>query len=204
LSWAFVSWRPNNDWWFRFGKTQGAGLSEFGKSRCRRHLRFCPFAYEMYSVTPTADFTGASFSKNWSLTSGDLALDGYWGKAKVDWRHHLREGVPGILPRRAVLQPSQRCSSRPALTYSGDSDTYRVGLHQAVAKNSDGSDSPIAPVLVTLAPGISYYDFQPGPGVPAATKSSGTSSASALISILATKPDWQQSLLHVAPMYRPA
>jgi hypothetical protein len=166
LSWAFVSWRPDNDWWLRIGKLRVPAYLNSENLDVGATFDFARLPYEMYSMTPTADFTGASFSKNWSLASGDLTLDGYWGKAKVDWRHHLREGVPGILPAGPSFNPVNVEAQGLALTYNGDSDTYRVGLHQAIANNSDGSDSPINPVLVTLAPGISYYDFQPGPGVP--------------------------------------
>lgn len=170
LAWAFVSWRPDNDWLLRIGKLRVPAYLNSENIDVGATFDYARLPYEMYSVTPTSDFTGASFSKTWGQANGDLVLDGYWGKADVDWRHHLREGVPGLLLAGPTFSPVHVEAQGLALTYSGERDTYRLGLHQAMAKNGDGTTSPIDPVLVTPFPGISYYDFQPGPGVPSREK----------------------------------
>ena len=44
VSWAFLSWRPSNDWLFRAGK-QRIPLYLYSQTRRHRgHVRFCPLA----------------------------------------------------------------------------------------------------------------------------------------------------------------
>ena len=119
-----------------------------------------------FKVSPTYDFTGASFNKTFELENSDLTLDGYWGKTNTKWRVYFRDGVPGMLPSGPKFQPIEVKPMGVALTYRKNDDIYLASFQKIAIKRTDGQRWPDAPVLVSLAPGISYYDLQPGIGVP--------------------------------------
>src|SRR6202171_976998 len=94
VSWAFLSFRPTNDWLIRAGKqriplyfypeTVDVGVT----------YDFARLPTEMYSIISSDGFTGLSFSKNWGMDNGDLSLEGYWGKATADFRFWIRDNIP--------------------------------------------------------------------------------------------------------------
>jgi hypothetical protein len=162
LSWAFLSWRPDNEWLLRFGKLRIPTYLNSENLDVGATFDYARLPVEMYSLAPTSDFTGVSFSKTWGLESGDLSLDGYWGTAQTDLRNYVRDGIPFVIPAGPNYGGVDIESMGLVLTYSGNNSTYRLGLHKAIAKNSNGAPSPIEPVWVTLGPGVGYYEFQPG------------------------------------------
>jgi hypothetical protein len=66
LSWAFLSWRPSNDWLVRLGKQRlplyfYSESTDVGVTYDLAHL-----PSEMYSISPSTDYIGASASKTWN------------------------------------------------------------------------------------------------------------------------------------------
>lgn len=165
VSWAFMSWRPTNDWLFRLGKMRIPGYLNAENMDVGTTFDYARLPIELYSISPTYDYTGISFNKTFDIESGSLVvLDGYWGRANTDWRIYFRDGIPGILPSGPNFVPVKAEPMGLALAYHKDDDVYRIGLHRLSAKREDGQDWQSTPVLVSLAPGISYYDFQAGTG----------------------------------------
>ena len=73
--WAFVAWRPSDDWLLRAGRMRvplylHSEAMDVGVAHDMARL-----PYEMYSITPSADFDGLAAGKTWSRDAGDLALD---------------------------------------------------------------------------------------------------------------------------------
>ncbi|HET7774941.1 MAG TPA: hypothetical protein VFK74_01080, partial [Azospira sp.] len=95
ISWAFVSYRPDNDWLLRLGKLRVPLYLNSENMDVGTTFDMARLPAEMYSTSPSSDFTGASFARNWSLDSGDLTLDGYWGQANMHWRFYQRDPIPG-------------------------------------------------------------------------------------------------------------
>ncbi|MBS4097838.1 MAG: hypothetical protein KGZ83_13485 [Sulfuricella sp.] len=167
LAWAFVSWRPTNDWLVRLGKLRVPSYLNAENMDVGTTFDMARMPPEVYSTTPTADFIGASFNKSWNLDDNELNLDGYWGKAKSDWRFYFRDTLPGVQNAGPFYWPIDIESKGLLLTLLRDENTYRVGVHKAVA--TVDKPFPVTFPYVAIMPGVGYYqvaDSLPGPGVP--------------------------------------
>jgi len=63
------------------------------------------------------------------------------------------------------------------LSYKRNEDTYRIGAHRAVLKQTNGNRFNTTYPFVTLGPGIGYYQVHaslPGPGIPTVASLTGT------------------------------
>lgn len=166
LSWGFLSWRPDDDWLLRFGKLRipmylGAESMDVGVS-----FDYARLPIEVYSIAPTLDFTGASVTRSWDVGRGELSLDGYWGKTRTTARQYAREGVPGYVAAGPVFESIDVEARGLALTYRADGDQYRIGVHKASSEIGSGINWVDRPVLVSPLPGVAYYNFLPGSGLP--------------------------------------
>ena len=168
VSWAFLSYRPTNDWLIRAGK-QRIPLYFYSETvDIGVTYDFARLPTEMYSIISSNDFTGLSFSKTWGMESGDLLLDGYFGKSTVDFRTWLRDDFPPLQSSGALFTKEDVKGGGLVLSYKWKEDTYRIGVHRARFKLKDGPLPTTFP-FVSLAPGIGYYqvdDSLPGPGIP--------------------------------------
>lgn len=170
LAWAFVSWRPSNDWLFRLGK-QRIPLYLYSQTyNVGTTYEFLRLPTEMYSISPSNDFTGISGSKTWETSNGELTLDGYWGGSNLDVRFWIRDGVPpngnpNVLFRRLAVE-----GGGLTLTHKGADNILRVGVSKVTIDERNSANAyPVTYPFVTLEPGIGYFqvdDGLPGPGIP--------------------------------------
>jgi hypothetical protein len=134
LSWAFLSYRPTDDWLFRFGKLRipfylNSENADVGTTYVAARL-----PTEVYASATTVDFTGASFAKTWEFGDNELGLDGYWGKADSSFRFYARDynnilttnGKPG-----EFFVPLSTESRGLRLTLNEGGNTFLAGLHLA-------------------------------------------------------------------------
>ena len=135
LSWAFISWRPSNDWLFRLGKQRVPLYLDSENLDVGLTYDFAHMPSEMYNLTAIPDYDGVSLSKNWNLSFGELTLDGYNGRSKADWRTYQRDNVQ--LPPPAPSAPQGASfthlnidTNGIALTLLRDEDKYRVSRHK--------------------------------------------------------------------------
>ena len=170
FAWAFLSWRPTNDWLIRAGKqriplylysqTYNVGVTH----------GFARLPTEMYSISPSNDFTGISTSKNWDLEDGEVTLDAYWGNSDLDVRFWIRDGVRPTIKPGPLFRPLSIEGGGLALSYKRRDDTFRIGLSRVVVDERNSTNAyPTTYPFVTLFPGIGYYQVDaslPGPGVP--------------------------------------
>jgi hypothetical protein len=167
VSWAFLSWRPTNDWLVRAGKLRIPTFLYSETTDVGATFEFARLPVEMYSLSPTYDFTGLAFSRSWALGNGDLSLDGYWGNAHTHFRLFLRDDIPPVQERGALFVPAKVEAYGLALTLRRGIDVYRVGVHEGRAR-ADGIPLVGSYPFVALGPGIGYYqtsNLLPGPGV---------------------------------------
>lgn len=90
LKWAFLSYRPDNDWLFRVGKLRVGSLLYMQTMDQGVTYPWARLPAEVYSVSPSYDFTGMSVSWNW--TNGDaldFSVEGILGRSKNHWRQYL-------------------------------------------------------------------------------------------------------------------
>lgn len=170
LAWAFVSWRPTNDWLFRVGK-QRIPLYLYSQTyNVGTTYEFLRLPTEMYSISPSNEFTGLSASKSWETSSGELTLDGYWGGSTLDVRFWLRDGMPASRSPSALFRRLAIEGGGLVLTHKGVESTYRVGYSKVTVDEKNSANAyPVTYPFVRIAPGIGYYQVDaelPGPGIP--------------------------------------
>ena len=166
IAWAFVSYRPSNDWLFRLGK-QRIPLYLYSENYdVGATYDFARLPVEMYSISPSNDFVGASFGRTWKTASGEWSLDGYMGESKTHYRVWLREAAPGLTAGAQFGDLTIRGGGL-LLTHRSEMHNLRIGLLRvrAAAERAFPATYP----FVGLAPGLGYYQVDaalPGPGVP--------------------------------------
>ncbi|MDO9235199.1 MAG: hypothetical protein Q7U28_04085 [Aquabacterium sp.] len=158
-SWAFLSWRPGNDWLLRVGKQR---VSMFLNSENRdvgQTYDFARLPMEMYGISPTVDFTGLSVSHSWLPDLGELTLDVFGGQAAIAARTHSRDYGTLFTPVRTGIVGS-------VLTLRTDDATWRVGLHHTVTRLKSGEDFDSDYPYVDLGGYFQVSKQMFGPGVP--------------------------------------
>jgi hypothetical protein len=167
LAWAFLSWRPNNDWLLRAGKLRVPGYMNSENMNVGATFDYARLPTEMYSITPTMDFTGALISRYWRDDDNELTLDAYVGKTPYHWRYYYRQSLLDY-QQGAYYMPIELKSGGAALTLRRDEDTYRIGYHFGDITRQDERYIPNTFPYVNLLPGIGFYQVDnrlPGPGL---------------------------------------
>ena len=160
-AWAFVSWRPDNDWLLRAGKQRVPIFLNAENRDVGQTYAFARLPPEVYAVSPTTDHTGLSVSRTWQRDSGELSADAYGGRAQISERSRSRDlGVMYLSVHTDIVGA--------ALTWRSEALSWRVGLHHAVTRRKDGQPLPSSYPYVSPFPGFGYYQVSnalSGPGV---------------------------------------
>jgi hypothetical protein len=167
-AWAFVAWRPSNDWLVRAGRLRMplylySESLDVGVSHDMARL-----PYEMYSISPTNDLLGLSISRSLSLGEQDLSLDAYNGQASPYARQWHRDGLPPYVEAGAGFTKATVRFSGLVLTGRAPTLTWRLGVLSGRTRRADGEPLPVRYPRVDVAPGIGYWkvdDGQPGPPI---------------------------------------
>jgi len=167
VTWAFLTWRPANDWLFRIGRVRIPLYLNSETTDIGATFDFARLPAEVYSLTPTTNVDGISFIKTWNLNIGEFTLDGYWGKTKTHFRNAPYEYPP--LSAEAYFMPVKIDIYGLALTFQRDDDIFRIGAHDLYAKRTDGQVMASTFPYVQIMPGVGYYQVSnqmAGPGLP--------------------------------------
>lgn len=140
VAWAFIAYRPNNDWLFRVGKLRIPLYLHSENMDVGTTYDFVRLPMEMYSLAPTTDFTGISVCKNWNLDTTDIILDAYWGRAHGYWRSFMRDDLSAIggFDRGAVFVGGTTEATGLALTAKGQKYRVRAGMHMTTTEADNG------------------------------------------------------------------
>lgn len=159
MSWAFVSWRPRDDWLIRVGKLRLPLMLNTENRDVGATYEFARLPIEVYSIAPTTDVVGLSISKTWLTGRFDWTLEGYTGEMKTYWRYYQREGgIPAQNPGAYFVELDVK-SSGLVLTARDIDNVFRIGVHEVEASRvgeTSHADIPYRP----LAPGIGFYDIE--------------------------------------------
>lgn len=161
-SWAFVSWRPDNDWLLRAGKQRVPLFLQVENRDVGITYPLARLPAEVHALSPGTDMTGLSFTRAWQHGDGELSADAYAGRAQLVNRFHTRD--------QGALYFSVRSDLAGAvLTWRSAQLTWRAGVHRVRSVRSDGQTFPSDFPFVNLGGGQGAYqvlDALPGPGVP--------------------------------------
>mgnify|MGYP001216169768 FL=1 len=159
MSWAFVSWRPQDDWLIRVGKLRLPLMLNTENRDVGATYEFARLPIEVYSIAPTTDVVGLSVSKTWLTGRFDWTLEGYTGKMPTYWRYYQRDvGVNSQNPGSYFVELDVK-SSGLVLTARDIDNVFRIGVHEVEATrvgDTSHADIPYRP----LAPGIGFYDIE--------------------------------------------
>ncbi|OZA26884.1 MAG: hypothetical protein B7X93_10155 [Hydrogenophilales bacterium 17-61-9] len=164
LSWAFLSYRPTDDWLFRAGKLRIPFYLNSENADVGTTFTPARLPIEVYSTAATVDFVGASFAKTWLLKERELILDGYWGKANdASWRFYARDpngppvqltpdGQPGEFFAKLNTE-----SGGLRLSLNQGGNTFLAGIHRAVTTPRDSPN--LGPSTYVLGPDVGIGDY---------------------------------------------
>jgi len=174
LAWAFLSYRPENDWLFRVGR-QRIPLYLYSQNfDVGATYDFARLPTEMYSISPNNEMDGVSFSRTWSRADDEVVLDGFWGRSKSDVRIWLRDGIAGVQNAGSMFRRLEADGGGIALSYRQSDSTFRMSVSRvAIGERGGNSSIPTTFPFVSIAPGVGFYQVDPslpGPGIPTIRK----------------------------------
>lgn len=160
LSWAFVSWRPSDDWLIRAGKIRLPLMLNTENNDVGATFDFARLPQEVYSISPTTDVLGVSISKTWMIDSYEWVLEGYSGEEKTYQRYSVRAAQPDGTGPGSLYTPFRMHSSGLVLTIRDVSNTFRVGVHEVVASRI--GELSHAEIPLVQQGGLQYFDLRVG------------------------------------------
>lgn len=157
ISWAFLSYRPSNDWLVRGGKLRVPGYLNSENRDVGVSFDYVRVPGEFDSISPTYDFTGISINKTFALEDSDIFVDVYAGVTDVDWRTHIRDDVPGYYDSGRIYNPIRIELLGVALKYQTNDDVFLSSIHHAKITNQSDLIWVDVPVYKEISPGVGYY-----------------------------------------------
>jgi len=167
-AWAFLAWRPGDDWLLRAGKMRVPLYLNSEALDVGVTYELARLPVEMYSIVPSTDFVGAAAARTWTLGERELALDAYAGEIGTTARFWLRDGLPPQISAGASFRDIRVQSAGLVLTLRSGGGVWRAGVHGARTSLRGGASLAVSYPFVEVAPGLGYYqvnDQLPGPGV---------------------------------------
>jgi hypothetical protein len=153
VRWAFLSFRPTNDWLFRVGRLRPPFFIHSQNAEVGVTYDQVRLPQEVYAISPVFDFDGGSVIKTWALEGAEVNLDAYWGKSKINARLFQRDA------NLATYVPIDLESQGLVLSYGRDSLLLRGGAHQLIVKRQDGQ-----PFVETFTPTTPFSPAPPPSG----------------------------------------
>lgn len=83
LAWAFVSYRPTNDWLLRAGKLRMPMYLFSENMDVGASYDVVRMPTEVYTTAPSSDYSGISLARTWQLDSGEFNIEAYAGKTSL-------------------------------------------------------------------------------------------------------------------------
>jgi len=167
-AWAFVAWRPDNDWLLRAGKVRVPLYLHSESLDVGVASDMARLPHEMYSIVPTNDFTGLFVTRSFSWGARDISIDAYSGQADATARLWLRDGLPPVVPAGASFRTVNVKVNGLVLSVRDDTLTWRLGAISARTRSADGQPLPVRFPRVDIGSGLYYWQVDPslpGPGI---------------------------------------
>ena len=130
LAWAFLSWRPSDDWLIRAGKLRLPFMLNTENADVGATYDFVRLPQEVYSIAPTTDILGLSISKTWLGETYDWTAEAYTGSASTYWRYYGRDRTMSTSQPGSWFLPIDIRSTGLVLTARSLSHVFRIGYHE--------------------------------------------------------------------------
>lgn len=168
LTWAFLSWRPANDWLFRGGRLRIPLYLNSQNTDIGETYDFARLPTEVYSTAPTTDINGLSVSKTWNLFNSEVVLDGYVGTTNTHSRLGNYDYPP--LTGTSIFIPLEINLYGAALTFQHEEHSIRFGIHDTYSHRTDGGKFIVTFPFVPITSKAGFFQVDdnalPGPGIP--------------------------------------
>lgn len=164
ITWAFLSYRPNNDWLIRLGKLQIPGYLNSVNRDLGISYDYARLPSEFDSVSPVYNFIGASINKTFTLADNEIIVDAYAGKTKASYRYYIGESIEDIITQGADYYKVDVEVIGASITYKTTDNTYLAGLHRARIKKRNGDSWDANVGYSDAIPGSGYYNTDEGSG----------------------------------------
>jgi len=169
LTWAFLSWRPTNDWLIRAGRIRAPFYLNSQNMEIGATYDFARMPWEVYNAAQTNDGDGLMVRKSWNVDDNEFAVDAYFATAESSYRYYVRDSIPVAgLQSGSHFGKLKYTGGGISLSLQRGDDRYRMGVAKGTVRSNDMA-SPVTYPFVTLGPGVGYYqttNLLPGPGVP--------------------------------------
>ena len=93
IRWAFVSFRPNNEWLFRAGRLRPPAFLNSQNAEVGVTYDQARLPVEVYSLSPVYDFDGGAVTRTWTRENSETNLDAYWGRTDLKFRLFSRDAA---------------------------------------------------------------------------------------------------------------
>jgi hypothetical protein len=139
IRWAFLSWRPDNEWLLRLGRVRPPVLINTQNAEVGVTYDVARLPAEVYSLSPVYDVDGAAVTHTWTAQGSDTSLDAYWGRTRIKYRLPTGSGVPSspLVPAESVVNqyfPETVTLMGTVLTRTTPTLLLRAGLHYAIVR----------------------------------------------------------------------
>lgn len=160
-TWAFVAWRPENDWLVRAGRLRLPTYLRSEEMDVAATYAMARLPAEVYGVLPPEDLDSVNVTRSWSVGSGELNLDAYGGRSRQTVRTWARNGLGTVMPAGASFLSMTTSVQGLVATWNGTDSKARLGVHRVVVTPPAGISVPVRPVWVPVGPGLGYWKSSP-------------------------------------------
>jgi hypothetical protein len=133
IRWAFLSYRPTNDWLIRAGRLRPPFFLNSQNAEVGVTYDYARLPAEIYSISPVYDFDGGAVTKTWFFETSELNADVFWGKSELSFRLPFQRD-PVQASRIPRFFPEKVTAKGVVLTRSAGPLLIRGGFHQATLR----------------------------------------------------------------------
>ena len=166
IRWAFLSFRPSNDWLIRVGRIRPPVLMNTQNAEVGMTYDAARLPAEVYSLSPVYDVEGVAVARSWLGEGTEVGVEGYYGKSKVRQRTPFqRDASQSFVPDKYF--PEAIAFRGMVLTYGSNSLTVKVGVHHASLRPDKGRifvEDP-SPIEIPGPPPFGGTLFVPGAAI---------------------------------------
>ena len=159
VRWAFLSFRPDNEWLFRVGRLRPPVFINTQNAEVGVTYDQARLPVEVYLLSPVYDVDGGAVTKTWALENAEINVDAYWGKSDVNIRLPFQHEPSARMLAQvfSVIPPEQYSPARITfmglvLSHSSGPLFLRGSAHQARTKFNHPIPDTFTPTAVPAPP----------------------------------------------------